>query len=257
MVILAARPSVGKSALLGAICMYAAKQGKKVGIISLEMSNTELGARFAALETNVEYHKIFRNKMKEDRERDMVYNKLNELAHYPIKISDKTNVNVNDIRAKVAQLKSREGIDILFIDYLQLMETEEKKTYNREQEVAKMSRGLKLLAKEFEIPIIVLAQLNRESEKLTNKKPQLHHLRESGSIEQDADTVIFLHRDFKSGILHNEHGQSTEFEADLIIAKCRNGELREIKIGFDPPKMRFFDPYYEQMNNNDNSNWAF
>jgi replicative DNA helicase len=257
MIILAARPSVGKSALLGCISLHAAKKNHKVGIISLEMSNTEIAARFGSIVSDEEFWRIHRNKFREDRDRDLVYERLSTLAHYPIKISDKTNVNVNDIRAKVAQLHSREGLDILFIDYLQLLETEEKKSYNREQEVAKMSRGLKLMAKEFNIPIVVLAQLNRESEKLANKKPQLHHLRESGSIEQDADGVIFLHRDFKSGILQNEQGQSTEFEADLIIAKWRNGELKEIKIGFDPPKMRFFDPYYEQMNNNDNSNWAF
>jgi replicative DNA helicase len=249
MIILAARPSVGKSALLGAFCINAAQQGKKVAVISLEMSNTEIGARFGSLVSEVDFYKIFRNKFNEDRERDLVYEKMNQMAYYPIKISDKTNINVNDIRAKVSQLHNKEGIDILYIDYLQLLETEEKKTYNREQEVAKMSRGLKLLAKEFNIPVVVLAQLNRESEKLANKKPQLHHLRESGSIEQDADTVLFLHRDFKSGIPVNEHGQTTEFEADLIIAKCRNGELKEIKIGFDPSKMRFYDPYMERHRN--------
>lgn len=253
MIILAARPSVGKSALLGCLCLNAARRSFKVGIISLEMSNTEIAARFGSIVSGEDFFRIHRNKFSEDTDRDKVHQKLLELADYPIKISDKTNVNVNDIRAKVAQLHGKDGIDILFIDYLQLMETEEKKTYNREQEVAKMSRGLKLLAKEFNIPIVVLAQLNRESEKMANKKPQLHHLRESGSIEQDADGVLFLHRDFKSGITHNENGLTTEFEADLIIAKWRNGELREIKIGFDPPKMRFYDLSMEQPNNG----WGF
>ena len=99
----------------------------------------------------------------------------------------------------------------------------------------------RLMAMDFNIPVVVLAQLNRESEKTATKKPQLHNLRESGAIEQDADGVIFLHRDWKSGILQDEHGNSTERQADLIVAKWRNGETPEVKIGFDPPKMRFYD----------------
>lgn len=242
LIILAARPSVGKSALLGKFCVQAALQKKHVGIISLEMSNVELGARFGSLVSETEFYKIFRNKLNEDFEHERVYKKLGELSEYSIHISDKTNVNINDIRAKASQLKSRGELDILFIDYLQLVESDEsQKHYNREQEVSKMSRGLKLLAKELNIPIICLAQLNRESEKMANKKPALHHLRESGAIEQDADGVIFLHRDWKAGIETNQEGGSTEHEADLIIAKWRNGELKEFKIGFDGGKMNFYD----------------
>jgi replicative DNA helicase len=242
LIILAARPSVGKSAFLGSLCLHAANIGKHVGIISLEMSNSEIGARFGSLVSDTEFYKIFRNKFEEDREREHVHRMLNELAEKNIKISDSTNVSINDIRAKVSNLQSKGQLDILFVDYLQLLETDESdKSYSREQEVSKMSRGFKLMAREFKIPIVVLAQLNRESEKAGNKKPQLHHLRESGSIEQDADGVVFLHRDFKSGILVNAQGQSTEHEADLIIAKWRNGELKEIKIGFEGAKMKFYD----------------
>lgn len=241
LIVVAARPSVGKSAFLGGLVINAARHDFKVGIISLEMSNVEVGARFGSLVSDVEFYKIFRNLMHDEKERDNVHAHLNSLAGLPIKISEKTNVNISDIRAKVSQLIAKDKLDILFVDYLQLVESEEGRNYNREQEVAKMSRGFKLMSREFNIPVIVLAQLNREAEKSASKKPQLHHLRESGAIEQDADGVIFLHRDWKSGILANEHGQTTEFEADLIIAKWRNGELKEIKIGFDPPKMKFFD----------------
>jgi replicative DNA helicase len=242
MIVLAARPSVGKSAFLGSLCINAATMGKKVGIISLEMTNTEIGARFGSLVSDVAFYRIFRNKFDEDAEREIVYQRLSEMSELPIKISEKTNVNVRDIKAKVSQLKSKNQLDILFVDYLQLLESDESdRSYSREQEVAKMSRGFKLMAKEFKIPIVVLAQLNRQSETTATKKPQLHNLRESGAIEQDADGVVFLHRDWKSGILTNADGTSTENEADLIIAKWRNGELRDIKIGFDGPKMRFYD----------------
>lgn len=242
MIVLAARPSVGKSAFLSGIAIHAAQKGFKVGIVSLEMSDVDLGARMGSLVSDVDFYKIYRNRMRDDQERDMVYAHLETLANLPIKISSKTNVNVNDIRAKVGQLVHKEQIDILFIDYLQLLDSVEgNKNYNREQEVSKMSRGLKLMAMEYNLPIIVLAQLNRESEKLSDKKPRLHHLRESGAIEQDADLVVFLHRDFQSGIEVYPDGQSTEFDADLIVAKGRNIEKPEIKIGFDPPKMKFYD----------------
>jgi len=242
LIVIAARPSVGKSAFLGSICVNAATLGKKVGIISLEMTNTEIGARFGSLVSDVAFYRIFRNKFDEDAERDIVYQKLSAMSELPIKISEKTNINIRDIKAKVSQLKSKDQLDILFVDYLQLLESDEgDKSYSREQEVAKMSRGFKLMAKEFKIPIVVLAQLNRQSESTATKKPQLHNLRESGAIEQDADGVIFLHRDWKSGILANSDGSSTENEADLIIAKWRNGELTDIKIGFEGDKMKFYD----------------
>jgi len=239
-IIIAARPSVGKSALLNSMVLNAAKLNHKVGIISLEMPTLQMTARMGAVVSEVEFFKIFRNKIYDEKERDIVYQGLTDLSNLPIKITDKTGVNISDIRAKVAQLVHKKELDILFIDYLQLVDSESgNKNYNREQEVAKMSRGLKIMAMDYNIPIVVLAQLNREAAK--EKKPQLHHLRESGSIEQDADIVMFLHRDWKVGILQNENGDSTEYEADLILAKTRNGETPEIKIGFNPSQMKFFD----------------
>lgn len=241
--ILAARPSVGKSALLGKMVVSQAQKGFKVGIISLEMSNVQLGARMGALVSDMEFYRIFRSLVDDEQEKEKLYSDLEDLALLPIKISDKTKVNINDIRAKVGQLKSKGEIDILYVDYLQLLDSDDShnRNFNREQQVSQMSRGFKLMAKEFDLPVVVLAQLNRESEKLTSKKPQLHHLRESGAIEQDADLVTFLHRDFKSGILIDANGNSTVNNADLIIAKGRNIETADIQIGFEPAKMKFYD----------------
>ena len=240
LIVIAARPSVGKSALLNAMVINAAQKGHKVGIISLEMPTLQMTARMGALTSETEFYKIFRNKIYDETERDVVYHGLEKLANLPIKITDKTGVSISDIRAKASQLIHRKEMDILFIDYLQLIDSEAgNRNYNREQAVAKMSRGLKIMAMEYNIPIVILAQLNREAAK--EKKPQLHHLRESGAIEQDADMVIFLHRDWKVGITQNEQGQSTEYEADLILAKTRNGDTPEIKIGFIPSQMKFYD----------------
>lgn len=242
LIVIAARPSVGKSALLNSMVLSAAQNNFKVGIISLEMPTLQMTARMGSVMSEVEFYKIFRNRMYDDTERDIVFKGLQKLAQLPIKITDKTGVSISDIRAKVAQLAHKKELDILFIDYLQLVDGESgNRNYNREQEVAKMSRGLKIIAMEYNIPVIVLAQLNRESEKEKDKKPKLHHLRESGAIEQDADIVMFLHRDYKVGITTNENGGSTENEADLILAKTRNGETPEIKIGFLPSQMKFFD----------------
>lgn len=241
MIVLAARPSVGKSALLNRLAITQAEQGYNVGIISLEMPKVQIGARMGSLASDVEFYKIFRNRMDDEAQRDEVYHGLEKLSNLPIKISDKTGVNIHDIKAKASQLMNKKQLDILYIDYLQLVDSEGKANYNREQEVSKLSRGIKLMAMEFQIPVVVLAQLNREAEKTNTKKPQLHHLRESGAIEQDADGVIFLHRDFKVGIEQDKDGNSTEYQADLIVAKWRNGETPEIKIGYTPNKMKFYD----------------
>lgn len=255
LIIIAARPSVGKSAFLNSLVLHAAGAGYNVGIISLEMPKVQIGARMGSLVSDIDFYKIFRNRMEDEQESEKLHKYLGSLSDLPIKVSTKTDVNVNDIRAKAAQLIYKNKLDILFIDYLQLIESEEGKNYNREQEVSKMSRGLKCMAMEYGIPIVVLAQLNRESEKSANKKPQLHHLRESGSIEQDADGVIFLHRDFKVGIPQDEQGGSTERQADLIVAKWRNGETPEIKIGFDPPKMKFFELPSENYHSLNQATW--
>lgn len=243
MIVVGARPSMGKSALVGKIALEMARQNKKVGIISLEMDNNQIAARLASLETDLSFQDIYRNLFQDQAEYERFQNIIsNRLSNLPIFVSDKTRVDVNEIKAKAAKLKNKVGCDCLIIDYLQLVETAtSNKNYNREQEVAKISRGLKLLAMELEIPVIVVCQLNREGAKRTAKDryPKETDLRESGSIEQDADAIILLHRDWKAGYETDEDGNSTEYEADLLGVKWRNGAMFHLKLDFDPPKMKF------------------
>jgi replicative DNA helicase len=223
MIILAARPSVGKSAFAGQMAIEIAKKGGKVGIISLEMNNTEIAARIASIDANVDFDVTYRALYKDQIQKEMVYNRIaNHTSSLPIWVTDKTKVNIHDIRAKAEKLKHKEGLDILMIDYLQLVEGDESmRNRNREQEVSKISRGCKIMAKEMGIPVIVLCQLNRDvtKRKGEHRYPELSDLRESGSLEQDADVVTFIHRDWMAGVQVKDDGGSTEREADLVIRK--------------------------------------
>lgn len=243
MIVLGSRPSVGKSALIGDIAISMATVGHKVGIISLEMSNNEIAARLAAIDTDTDFNVLFRGLYRDQREADELYKKIgNRTAYLPIYVTDKTDVNVIEIRSKAAKLKSLHGLDCLMIDYLQLIGVEEIKNRTRENEIAKISRGIKILAKELNIPVVVLCQLNREvtKRKGSERYPQLSDLRESGSLEQDADVVMFLHRDWMAGFQTNEQGLSTERDADLVIRKWRNGRTNFIvPFEFHPTKMKF------------------
>lgn len=246
LIVFAARPGVGKSAFMGRIAVMAAREKVPVGIISLEMEDKDILARSVSAESDVPFWRIDRNDFgykDESEQQEKVRNIMNTMSSLPIYYSDTSNVNINDIRMKAEKLKSRNQLGLLIIDYLQLIEGDGflGKNIIREQEIARMSRGLKLLAMNLQIPVIILAQLNRESEKATDKKPQLHNLRESGAIEQDADIVIFLHRDWKSGIKLNSDGNSTEMEADILTRKWRNGKEVDVKMGFDGEKMKFYD----------------
>lgn len=242
MYIIAARPSVGKSAFMGKMVFNAAAKDLHVGVISLEMTDNQITARISSLATDIEYWRIYRNRMTDESQAEHFYRQTEKLSQFPIMVSDKTGVDISEIKAKVARLRRKSKIDVLYIDYLQLLDTDEKsRNANREQQVSQISRGLKLLAKDYKIPIVVLAQLNRVSEQSADKKPKLHNLRESGSLEQDADGVIFIHRDSMSGIKEDENGNSTQDQADVIIAKWRDGEVTEYKIGFDGAKMKFYE----------------
>lgn len=245
MIVIGARPSVGKSALMGKIAIAQAMKKKSVGIISLEMNNTEIAARLSALETDIEFWRIHRNLFADEQQHQKFYNIISkQLVSLPIYISDKTKVNINDIRSKAAKLKHSHGLDCLMIDYLQLVDVEENKNYNREREVAKMSRGIKLLSMEMNIPVIVLCQLNRQilqrGKHGSSRYPQLSDLRESGAIEQDADVVMMLHRDWLiEGFHEDKDGNSTQFQADLLVQKWRNGAPCHLRLEFEPEKMRF------------------
>ncbi len=245
LVVIGARPSVGKSALLGSIAMGMAVKGKTVGIVSLEMSNVEIAARLAALDTNTDFNVLFRGLYRDVDETDKVYQRIGEhTSTLPIYVSDKTKVSVPEIRSKAEKLKQLHGLDCLMIDYLQLVNVSDtySKNRNRENEIAEMSRGCKIMAKEMGVPVVLLCQLNREVTKRKGEEryPQLSDLRESGAIEQDADVVMFLHRDFMAGFQTDEQGNSTERQGDLVVRKWRNGKNNFIiPMDFDGPKMKF------------------
>jgi replicative DNA helicase len=250
-IVLGARPSVGKSAMMNMIATSVCKAGYTVGIISLEMNNTEIAARLAALETDTEFAIVYRNLFNDERESQIFYDKIvNGTINLPLHVSDKAKVDVNDIRAKAMKLKHAHGLDFLMIDYLQLVEsTSTNKNYNREQEVSKISRGMKLLAMELEISVMTLCQLNRSStqRKGDNRYPQLSDFRESGAIEQDADIAMILHRDWMAGIEADENGNSTEFKADLLGLKWRNGQPFHLELDFIPNLMKFKEPAHSSL----------
>jgi len=247
LIIVGARPGVGKSALMGKMAVSIAKKQSKVGIVSLEMNNTEIAARLASLETEFDFSTIYRNLFRDENEAVRFYNIISKTTiNLPIYVSTKTKVDINQIRSKAAKLKHQHGVDVLMIDYLQLVDSQgANKQYNREQEVAGISRGLKLLAMEMDIPVVVLCQLNRNvtGRSAKDRYPKLSDLRESGAIEQDADIVMMLHRDYISGYqIHTEGdkaGMSTENEADLLALKWRNGAPVHLPLDFIPQQMRF------------------
>jgi replicative DNA helicase len=259
MIFIGARPSVGKSALANTIAINIANIGKKVGILSLEMSNVEIAARLAAIDTDTDYSIIYRGLMQDEYEVKRMYEKItNKTVGLPIFVSDKTDVNVFDIRAKAERLMQKEGLDILIIDYLQLIGTSDSKNSNRENEVAKISRAIKILAKDLKIPVIVLGQLNREvtKRKGAERYPILGDIRESGAIEQDSDIVMFLHSDFMSGHLQDEYGNSTEGKSDLVIRKWRNGKNNFIiPLDFIAPKMKFLESGTQGYSNIAQTSW--
>lgn len=242
LIVIGARPSVGKSAIMNKIAFAIAKQGKPVGIISLEMNNTEIAARLASIQSDTSFGIIYRNLFNDEREHQIFYDRISKNSNLPVYVSDKTKVDVNEIKAKAIKLKHRKGLSCLILDYLQLVEATTSKNYNREQEVAKISRGLKLMAMEMDIPVIVLCQLNRSStsRKGKDRYPQLSDLRESGAIEQDADVVMMLHRDSMAGYeVHPDTNESTERQADLLGVKWRNGAQFHLELDFQPELMKF------------------
>jgi len=236
LVILAARPSVGKTAFALNLARNAALHPTKptgVGLFSLEMSAGQLVQRILAAESEILMEKIARGKLEEHEMKQLYAKGIQRLGQAPIFIDDTPALNIFELRAKCRRLKNKHNIGMVIIDYLQLMSgTGENRNANREQEISKISRDLKGLAKELGIPIIALSQLSREVEKRKegNKMPQLSDLRESGAIEQDADMVMFLYRPEYYDITSNEMGESNRGETHVRIAKHRNGSLETIKL---------------------------
>lgn len=233
LIILAARPSVGKTAFALNLARNAAMNDFKptpVLFFSMEMSTGQLIDRLMSAESEIWIEKISTGKM-DDMQVEQLYVKTGKLYKAPIYFDDTPAQNILQLRSKARLAVRKYGVGIIIVDYLQLMSGVERKG-NREQEISQISRGLKALAKELEIPVIALSQLSREPDKRTgnNKMPQLSDLRESGAIEQDADTVMFMYRPEYYNQSSNEWGESTSGETHIRIAKHRNGKLDTIKI---------------------------
>lgn len=239
LIILAARPAVGKTAfalnLARNAVMHPGKQ-TAVALFSLEMSAGQLVQRILSAESEIWLEKISRGKMEEHEMKQLYARGVQRLAQAPLFIDDTPALNIFELRAKCRRLKNKHNIGLIIIDYLQLMSgTGENRNSNREQEISNISRNLKALAKELSVPIIALSQLSRAVEtrgagKDGNKMPQLSDLRESGAIEQDADMVMFLYRPEYYDITTNELGENNRGETHVRIAKHRNGSLETIKL---------------------------
>ncbi|GAA1394135.1 replicative DNA helicase [Luteococcus peritonei] len=235
MIIIAARPAVGKSTLALDFARAAAIHHKlTTAFFSLEMSQTEIVMRLLSAEAQVPLNHIRGGKMTEE-DWSRVVRKTPQVSEAPFFIDDSPNLTMMEIRAKARRLKQRHDLKLVIIDYMQLMSSG-KKVESRQLEVSEFSRQIKLLAKELEIPVIALSQLNRGPEQRTDKKPMLSDLRESGSLEQDADMVILLHRD---DVYDKESSRAGE--ADLIVAKHRNGRTDTIVTAFQGHYSRFVD----------------
>lgn len=238
LIILAARPSVGKTAFALNLARNAALHASKptpVAIFSLEMSAGQLVQRILAAESEIWLEKIARGKLEEHEMKQLYARGIQRLAQAPLFIDDTPALNIFELRAKCRRLKNKHNIGMIILDYLQLMSgTGENRNSNREQEISNISRNLKSLAKELNVPILALSQLSREVEKRGakdgTKMPQLSDLRESGAIEQDADMVMFLYRPEYYDITTNEMGENNRGETHVRIAKHRNGSLETIKL---------------------------
>jgi replicative DNA helicase len=232
LIIVAARPGMGKTSFTLALARNAAMDfGKGVALFSLEMSNVQLVQRLVSLEAEIPGSKM-RNGQLEDYEWQQLHTAIEKMSDVPIFIDDPPAINIFELRAKCRRLKMQHDIQLIVIDYLQLMTGKsDNKSGNREQEISSISRALKGLAKELNVPVIALSQLSRAVESRGgSKRPMLSDLRESGAIEQDADIVSFIYRPEYYGLLEDEEGNSLKGTAEVIVAKHRNGALETVKL---------------------------
>jgi replicative DNA helicase len=222
---------MGKTALALAFLRACARSGKACAVFSLEMSENQLTDRILSQETRIaSAQDLQRGKITTEQLKGLSA-KAGEIAKFPIFIDDTAGISISQLRTKAFKLKAQNQIELILVDYLQLMSAEGKG--NREQEISQISRGLKKIAKELDLPVIALSQLSRAVEtRGGDKRPQLSDLRESGAIEQDADIVIFLHRPEYYGITEDSNGQSTAGTAEIIFSKHRNGALDTIVTKF-------------------------
>ncbi len=248
LVIIAARPAMGKTSYVLSLARNAAVDfGMPVAFFSLEMSAVQLVTRLVSSESEISSEKLRSGDLRSD-EIQQIQTKIAGLAEAPIFIDDSAGLSIFELRAKARRLKSQHNIQLLIIDYLQLMSGNGDNGGNREQEISMISRSLKSIAKELNIPVLALSQLSRAVEtRGGDKRPQLSDLRESGSIEQDADMVQFITRPEYYGITEDEEGNSTQGMATIIIAKHRNGSVGDVSLKFVGHLAKFED--FEQGNN--------
>ncbi|MEG0762083.1 MAG: replicative DNA helicase [Chryseobacterium sp.] len=256
LIIIAARPAMGKTAFLLSMARNIAVGHKiPMALFSLEMASVQLITRMIASETKISSEKLRKGQM-DDEEWQRLFSNVSELENAPLYIDETPSLSIFDFRAKCRRLVMQHGVKIIMVDYLQLMTASSggKGGGNREQEIAMISRSLKAIAKELNVPVIALSQLSRSVETRPGKRPQLSDLRESGAIEQDADIVSFIFRPeyYKITVWDNdEEGQesSTENQAELIIAKHRNGATADVRLSFLKQFARFAD--LDMFGNND------
>ena len=238
LVILAARPAVGKTSFALSVAHGATlRYGHSVAVFSLEMSAEQLVARFLSMDAGVDQQKL-RTGWIDDDEWDRISDSVGRLSEANIYIDDTPGITLMEMRSKARRLKLERGFDLIVVDYLQLMQgtVSGRGGENRVQEISAISRGLKELARELDVPVLALSQLSRAVESRTDKKPQLSDLRESGAIEQDADIVMFIYRDD----VYNPESERKNI-ADIIIAKHRNGPVGTVSLYFQKEQTRYRD----------------
>jgi replicative DNA helicase len=238
LIILAARPSMGKTAFALNLAESAAVRAKApVGIFSLEMSREQLLQRLLSSRANIEQTAL-RNGRLSGSDWQKLVDAAAILSAAPIYIDDTPGITVSELRSRARRLKAEQDLQMILVDYLQLMQGDKKGGDNRQQEISEISRSLKALARELKVPVIALSQLSREVEKTADKRPGLSHLRESGALEQDADMVMFIYREE-----YYDRNSERKGIAEIIVAKHRNGPVGTIELGFDDRYTKFFNLY--------------
>ena len=243
LVILGARPSLGKSTLALNICLNAAKNGSSAGVFSLEMSREQLALRILSSEAEIDSHRL-RLGLLTDAESERITDAIGLLSDLPVYIDDTPFQSMVEMRSKSRRLSLEHGLDLLVVDYLQLIQGRSGRSDNRVQEISEISRSLKVMARDLNIALITCSQLSRGVEQRTGHKPMLSDLRDSGSIEQDADVVMFLHRDDvyvseEEWVQQNPGQPYPKNVADLIVAKHRNGPTGNLQLFFRDNFVRF------------------
>lgn len=234
LLILAARPSMGKTALVCNFALSIAREERQgVLLFSLEQSKLELAERFLCIQARIDGHKLRQGDL-DEVEQHSLHEASNDMREFPLYIDDTAGRTISQIAAVTRRLKRRHGVGLVIIDYLQLIESDDKKL-PREQQISTITRRLKFLSKDLDIPVIACAQLNRSVEQREDKRPRLADLRESGAIEQDADIVMFLHRP------EAYDPEDRPGEADLIVAKNRNGPIGNVPLVWLKEQLRFGD----------------